>query len=78
MITKFRYHSEIFAIIANFRYVAKITMHSENSTSCFCDPNDFVLINSSFALNLIILFRLFWYFRMFVGLYKPCDEHFVT
>ena len=53
-------------------------MHSKNSASCFCDPNDSVLINSSFSLNVIILFRLVWYFRMFVGLYKPCYEHFVT
>ena len=72
MIAKFRYHSELFAIIA------KITVHSENSASCLCDPNDSVLINSSFALNVIILFRLVWYFRMFVGLYKPCYEHFIT
>ena len=62
MIAKFCYHSEIFAIsrifamIAKFRYVAKITVHSENSASCFCDPNDSVLINSSFSLNVIILF----------------------
>ena len=53
-------------------------MHIENDASCFCDPNDSVLINSSFSLNVIILFRLVWYFRMFVGLYKPCYEHFVT
>ena len=53
-------------------------MHSENSASCVCDPNDSVLINSSFSLNVIILFSLVWYFRMFVGLYKPCYAHFVT
>ena len=53
-------------------------MHSENSASCICDLNDSVLINSSFALNVILLFRSVWYFRMFVGLYKPCYEHFVT
>ena len=67
-----------FAIIANFRFVAKITVHSENSASCFCDPNDSVLINSYFSLNVILLFRLVWYFHMFVVLYKPCYEHFVT
>ena len=65
-------------MIAKIRYVAKITVHSENSASCFGDPNDSVLINSSFSLNEIILFRLVWYFRMFVGLYKSCYEHFVT
>ena len=54
-------------------------MHSENYASCFCDPNDSVWINSSFALNVIILFRLVWYFRMFVGLYGPCfGSHFLS
>ena len=52
-------------------------MHSENSAPCFCDPNYSVLFNSSFSLNVIILFRTIWYFCMFVGLYKPCYEHFV-
>ena len=53
-------------------------MHSKNPAPCFCDPNDSVLFNSSFALNVIILFRLVWYFRMLMGLYKSCYEHFVT
>ena len=53
-------------------------MHSENPAPCFYDPNYSVLFNSSFALNVIILFRLVWYFRMLMGLYKPCYEHFVT
>ena len=60
-------------------------MHSENPALCFCDPNDSVLFNSSFALNVIMLSRLIWYFHMFEGgggggggLYKPCYEHFVT
>ena len=69
------------AIIAKFSIfaiIAKITVHRENSAPCFCDPNDSVLFNSSFALNVIILFRLVWYFHMFGGLYKPCFEHFVT
>ena len=65
-------------MIAKFRYIAKITVHSEIFCIWFSCSNDSVLINSSFALNVIILFRLVWYFRMFVGLYKPCYEYFVT
>ena len=53
-------------------------MHSENPAPCFCDPNDSVLFNSSFSLNVTILFRLVWYFYMFGRLYKPSYEHFVT
>ena len=42
-------------------------MHSENSALCFYDPKDSVLINSSFSLNVIILFRLFGIFTSLWG-----------
>ena len=65
-------------MIEKFRYIAKFTMYSEIIWCFFCDSNNSVLINSSFSLNVIILFRIVLYFRMFVGLYKPCYEYFVT
>ena len=42
------------------------------------DPNDPVLCNSHFALNVIILFWLFWYFTHLVRLYKPLYGQVVT
>ena len=78
MIAKFSLYSEIFAMIAKFLYIAKFLCIAKFYATCFCDSNDSVLINSSFALNVIILFRIVWYFRMFVGLYKPCYEYLVT
>ena len=68
----------------NFRYIAKVTVHSENSNFRYAynfryiakftvlrnccpsvfDPNDPVLCNSHFALNVIKLFWLFWYFHL--------------
>ena len=71
MIAKFLY-------IAKFRYIAKFMCIAKFSASCFCDSNDSVLVNYSFSLNVIILFRIVWYFFMFVGLYKPCYEYVVT
>ena len=65
-------------MIAKFRYIAKFLCIVKFSASCFCDSNDSVLVNSSFALNVIILIRIVWYFCMFVGLYKPCYEYVVT
>ena len=69
MHSEFCYHSEIFAMIAKF------TVHSEIAAPY---PNDPVLCNSHFALNVIILFWLFWYFPHLVRLYKPLYGHFVT
>ena len=71
MIAKFLY-GQIFAMIAKFRYHRKIHYASRKSTPYFCDLNDSVLI------NVIILFRLVWYFHIFGRLYKPCYGHIVT
>ena len=79
-----------FSIIAKFRYnsenslCSEIAIHSENFTcseilcSLFLCTNDPVLVNFISTLTVIILFRLDWYFHLFVRLYKPFSEQFVT
>ena len=73
MIAKFRYHSELFSMIAKF--TAK-----RNLSPCVLVPNDLVLYNSHFIPFVIICFRYFWYFTHFGWLYKPpysfCNPNF--
>ena len=77
IVAKFRY-------IENFLYISEISLCSENFTyseilySLFLCTNDPVLVNFISTLTVIILFRLDWYFHLFVRLYKPFFEHFVT
>ena len=68
----------IFAIIAKFRYVAKFLFVAKFSTLVVLYINDSVLVNFVSALNVIILFRIDWYFHLVVRLSKPFCEHFVT
>ena len=76
-IAKFRY-------IAKIRYVSEISLHSKNFTCSeiicflFLCTNDSVLVNFISAINVIILFRIDWYFHLVVRLHKPFCEHFVT
>ena len=55
-----------------------IRVGSCQSASFFLCTNDSVLINFISTLNVIILFRIVWYFHLVVRLYKPFCEHFVT
>ena len=83
---KFCNHSENFAILAkislctNFRYIAKITVHSENRCPMFFIPNDHILIIYHFVPIVITYFRHFWYFTQLGWLYKPpydfCNPNF--
>ena len=73
----FRY-AGIFAIIEKIRYVAKILFVAKFSALAVWCINDFVLVNFVSTLNVIILFRIDWYFHLVVRLYKPFSEHFVT
>ena len=61
-----------FTIVAKFRYVAKF------SAPCFCVQTTSFLVNFISTLTVIILVRLDWYFHLFVRLYKPFFELFVT
>ena len=61
MIAKFCYHSE-------FRYVAKILVHSEIR---FCEPNDSVFGFSHFYPHCNYSSLVILVFHMFVRLYKP-------
>ena len=76
-IAKFRY-------IANFRYVSEISLHSEIftcseiSVPLFCVQTTPFLDFSISTLTVIILFRIDWYFHLFIRLYKPFYEQFVT
>ena len=77
MLAKFHY-------IENFRYASEVSLHSEIFTcsEMFCFlflcSNDPVLVNFNSTLIVIILFRLDWYFHLFVRLYKSFYEQFVT
>ena len=64
---KFRYYSKIFAICVISLY-SDIFGYNENFCFMFLGSNDPVMI----------LFRIVWVFRLFVRLYKPCYELFVT
>ena len=64
MIVKFRYDTEIFAMIA------KITVHSENFCFLFLCSNDSVLV---FLLStLVITFVLVCFFNF------PCSAHYIS
>ena len=79
-----------FRYIANFHYGSEISLHSEFSLhrenfTCseisvplFCVQTTPFLVFSISTLTVIILFRIDWYFRLFVRLYKPFYEQFVT
>ena len=64
-------------MLAKFRYIAKISPVAKYSASVLC-TNDSVLINFISTLNVIILVRIDWYFHLFVRLYNPFYEQFVT
>ena len=71
-------HSEIFTIIAKISLHSEIFCYSEISCFVFLCTNDPVLVNFISTLTVIILFRIVWYFHLFVRLYKPFYEQFVT
>ena len=79
IVAKFRYNSEIFATIAISLH-KEISLCSENFTcneilcSLLLCTNDPILVNFISTLTVIILFRLDWYFHLFVWLYKPFFE----
>ena len=58
--------------------LSEISLSTRKCCPSFCDPNDPVLCNSHFALNVIILFWLFWYFTHLVRLHKPLYGQIVT
>ena len=74
---KFRY-------IVNFRYNNEISLCKEIPpvakfpVPCFCVQTTPFLVNFISTLTVIILVRLDLYFHLFVRLYKPFSEHFVT
>ena len=59
-------------MIAKFLAIAKLFYFM------FLGSNDPVLVFSISTLTVMILFRIVWVFRLFVRLYKPCYELFVT
>ena len=66
-------HSENlnFRYASDFFYDSEIHYALQNSSPFDFDLNDLVLCNSHFALNVILLYWLFWYFTHFIRLYKP-------
>ena len=65
-------------MLAKFRYIAKFSPVAKSPTSCFCVKTTLFLVFSISTLPVIILFRIDWYFHIFVRLYKPSYEQFVT
>ena len=65
-------------MLAKFCYIAKFSPVAKCSSSCFCVPTTPFLVFSISTLTVIILFRIDWYFHLFVRLYKPFYEQFVT
>ena len=63
---------------------SEFLLHSEFSpvakfhAPCFCVQMTPFLVFSISTLTIIILFRIDWYFHLFVRLYKPSYEQFVT
>ena len=76
--SEFSLYSEIFAMLAKFRYIAKISPVAKLPASCFCVQTTPFLVFSISTLIVIILFMIDWYFHLFVRLYKPSYEQFVT
>ena len=74
----FRYGSEIFAMLVKFRFIAKFSPVAKLPASCFYVQTTPFLVFSISTLTVIILFRIDWYFHLFVRLYKPSYEQFVT
>ena len=80
---KIRYSSEI-SQCSEFRYCSEISLCSEIPpvakfpVPCFCVQTTPFLVNFISTLTVIILVRLDWYFHLFLRLYKPFSEHFVT
>ena len=71
-------HSEIFTMLPKFRYIAKFSPVEKLPASCFCVQTTPFLVFSISTLTVIILFRMDWYFHLFIMLYKPSYEQFVT
>ena len=65
-------------MLAKFRYIAKFSPVAKCSASCFCVQMTPFFVFSISTLTIIILFRIDWYFHLFVRLYKPSYEQFVT
>ena len=64
--------------IAKFRYVAKFPPAAKILVPLFCVQTTPFWVNFISTLTVIILVRLDWYFHLFVRLYKPFSEQFVT
>ena len=65
-------------MIAKFRYIAKFPPIEKCAASCFCVQTTPFLVFSISTLTVVILFMIVRYFHLFVRLYKPSYEHFVT
>ena len=74
---EFSIYSEILAMLAKFRYIAKLSPLAKLPASCFCAQTTPFLVFSISTLTIIILFRIDWYFHLFLRLYKPSYEQFV-
>ena len=65
-------------MVAKFRYITKFSLVAKCSASCFCVQTTPFLVFSISTLIVMILLRINWYFHLFVRLYKPSFEQFVT
>ena len=70
-------HSE-FSLYREISLHSEIFTCSEISVPLFFVQTILFLVFSMSTLTVIILFRIDWYFHLFVRLYKPFYEHFVT